>query len=158
MLIQNPSVEIFPPASISSFSALWDLPVSSSGFDDVLSTHWKGLYFINLPSGLMNCFTLQFINILMVIQVLLEHKGEKKPANIQECSFCKMEINVCVCVTPGNSVGPSQCAIPLKSGCNMLHNAHSRRNYHHFQCHLVVASAEQDHLTSLHCRIFYLVR
>lgn len=45
----------------------------------------------------MNCFTLQFINILMVIQVLLEHKGEKKPANIQECSFCKMEINVCVC-------------------------------------------------------------
>lgn len=52
----------------------------------------------------MNCFTLQFINILMVIQVLLEHKGGKRPEKIQECSFSEIEINVCV--TPGNSAGP----------------------------------------------------
>lgn len=67
-------MEIFLPASVNVVSVLGDVPILNSGFDSVLSMHWKGLYFRNLPSGLIHCFTLQFINILTVIQVLFANK------------------------------------------------------------------------------------
>lgn len=71
------SMEIFLPASMN-VSVLGDVPILNSGFDSVLSRHWKGLYFSNLPFGLIHCFTLQFINILTVIQGLLANKKKKK--------------------------------------------------------------------------------
>lgn len=90
------TMEIFLPASTNAISVLGDVPFWNSGFASVSGMHWKGLYISNLPSGLIHCFTLQFINILRVIQVLFASKKEKEPENIQECSFCKTEINVCM--------------------------------------------------------------
>lgn len=63
------TTEIFLPASMNVISVLGDVPILNSGFDSVLSTQWKGLYFSYLLPGLIHCFNLQFINILMVTQV-----------------------------------------------------------------------------------------
>lgn len=85
------SMEIFLPASTNVVSVLGDVPILNSGFDSVSSMHWKGLYFSNLPFGLIHWFTLQFINILTVIQGLFANKKKKSLKTYKNARFVRVK-------------------------------------------------------------------
>lgn len=90
------SMEISLPTSMNMGSALGDAPVLNCGFDSVLSMHWKGLCSSNCLWTNSSVYFAIHYHPNSHPGLVCKQGKKKRPENLQECSFCMSETDVCM--------------------------------------------------------------